>query len=974
MNRKIDILSPRGELIREHIVSASCTRKFSLMSEDSITLRFWTREAMKFPVGTSAGDFYITQEQVGKWNASTGVWEYELKFDAYYWLWGNKILRYIIPDADSARETSFTLTATIDLHAQVILNCLDALGITYGGSPFRADTTDESLSAEAKLVRYENLSILGGIEAIAEAFGCEWWVSGNGIYFGRCENEGCQHVFEAGINTSTITFQQGKSEAPNRLYVYGSERNLPSNYRKTDGRDTIGGVVARRLMLPEGTPYLQTREDIPEGEIVESVAVIDSVYPRTDLTVTEEPETYTCKGEDDEGKETTETYYRLKYDETFCFSEGFVLPSEELHIIFQSGLLNGMEFGAKFNPKGLNEKNSDGTWNRDAQMIEVVANEDYGRRLPDEILKPQEGDKFILAGWDATKMEELGLIADAEQELLEEGRKALEEYSKDLSTCTCPMAWDYMKPLFERGTQPKAGDAVTIIDTAHFGAGGRKSRIIGFEYKLDKPYAECTYTCGENVSMKRLDSIEKRIEGLAKTGTKVQMQNSLDFLSKRYSDRTPYKLSADQGFEAGQYIEGISGARIDGRGNSEVESIKVRSFAEFAELVVNRQTTIEGDQIHSEGDTIEEVIDHGDNTYTLKLHPEWDGYTTAQIEHNVCRGIYNDITSRLPAGPGQTTLHNATYYTSWFRILTVNPAANTVDVVMYPDDEVPAGKNFPPVAMMKFARWGNSGSPDDERYAMRQSVIIISSTEGRIMKLMGVTKPIIDKGNIAAVFGNLPEWLGGYNPDIKPGTQGVYVHTLVAQNFRELDYKGRPKPTLRFRGAFNELDDYYSGDTRRAETGDFEESIVERCGCQWLCSKTGTHEAPSWRGTDWTFYLGDASFKVFFTGGPAAVKPRKFKFTLVLHAEKYGQDVTADILPQDVVWTRYSEDKDGNERVASDTIWATKRGGSGMEITLTEADIDSDINGVPPVCIFRVTVTIRDGAEPTTRTLGYGYK
>ena len=789
MNQSLDILSPSGSLIRQHVLSANCARKFSLMSEDSITLRFWTREAMQFPVGTSVGDFFITQEQMGKWNASTGVWEYELKFDAYYWLWANKILRYIISDSNgsvlSALETSFSLTATIEIHANIILNCLKFLGIEYGGSPFRVDTTDTSLSLEAKLVRYENLSILGGIQAIAEVFECEWWVTGNAIYFGRCENETSKHVFEAGINTSSITLQQAKSEAPNRLYVYGSDRNLPVNYRKVDGNDTVGGVVARRLMLPVGIPYLQTDTDIPESQIVEKVVVLDSVYPRTELTVSEEPETYTSEVDNEEGETVTETFYRLKYGDSFLFSESYVLPNEELHIIFRSGLLNGMEFGAKFNPKGLNEKNADGSWNPDAQMLEVVVNEDYGRRLPDDVLKPQKGDKFILSGWDSTKMSDLGLIADAEQELLEEGEKVLEEYAKDLSTCTCPMAWNYMKPLFAAGTQPKPGDVVTIIDTVHFGNGGRKSRIIGYEYKLDKPYVECVYICGENVSVKRLDSIEKKIEGLAKSGTKVQIQNSLDFLSKRYSDRTPYALSvggiltAEDVVRCKEFMAGVMGWNIDRIGNAEFESGVFRSFLQIYELIVNRQRTIEGDVLFSEGDTIEDVIplglsDEGNERYTLKLHEEWEGYTTAQYEENVCKGIYNDITQRLEdTGEGQTRLNNATYATSWFKVLAVRPESNEIDVVVYPDDEVPAGRNFAPRSMMKFARWGNAGSQTEQ--LRRQEVLYFSSTEGRIMKLFRVTKPIIDPGNVAMVMGTVPEFLAAVVPGINPGENVGYL-------------------------------------------------------------------------------------------------------------------------------------------------------------------------------------------------------
>lgn len=487
MNQKVNILSPTGVKILEHTLSENDVRKFTLMTEDYIQLSFHSQQALAFPVGCSVGDFITTEEQVGTWNAATGVWDYQIKFDNYYWSWKNKILRYIIRDVDSAKETSFTLTATIDIHAAIIKNCLDFLGLEYGGSPFRVDKTT-SLSLEAKLVRYENLSVLGGIQAIAEAFECEWWVKDNAIYFGKCENKKENPlVFEAGVNVLSISFSQAKTTAPNRIYVYGSSRNLPSNYRKVDGNDTIGGVVVKRLMLPEGTPYLQTSENIPEAQIVEQVVVLDDVYPKTDLTISEEPETYTSKAENSEGENVSQIFYRIKYGNDFPFLSSYILPNEELHIIFQSGLLNGMDFGIKFNPKGLNEKNTDGSINSDAQMFEIVANEDYGRILPDDILKPKQGDKFIITGWDSTKMADLGLIATAEQQLLEEGQKALVEYAKDLSSCTCPMAWDFMKNLLSNEDQPIPGDEVMIIDTVHFGTGGRKSRILGYEYRLDIP-------------------------------------------------------------------------------------------------------------------------------------------------------------------------------------------------------------------------------------------------------------------------------------------------------------------------------------------------------------------------------------------------------------------------------------------------------------------------------------------------------
>ncbi len=740
---KYDILAPDGVVkLYSGVLDANCVRKFSLMSEDSITLSFFLRDAVSFPVGSSVGDFFITKEQVGTWNASTGIWDYQLKLDAYYWLWANKILRYIIPGVDSAKETSFSLTATIDVHAAVIKNCLDFLGLKFGDSPFRFDTTDTSLSLTAKLVKYENLSILGGIQAIAETFECEWWVDGNAVYFGRCENKNSDFTFEAGVNVSSISFSQSKEESPNRLYVFGSDRNLPANYRETSGNDTIGGVVNKRLMLPEGTPYLQTTPNLPESQIVEAVAVLESVYPKTDLTITEEPEVYVSESKQENGDTISQTFYRIKYGTGFPFLSSYVLPNEELHVIFQSGLLNGMEFGVRFNPKGLNEKKQDGTINPEAQMFEIIANGDYGRQLPDDILRPYKDDKFILTGWDSTKMAALGLIANAEAELLEEGQKALVEYAKDTSTCTCPMAWDYMKPLIEQNRQPKVGDAVTIIDTAHFGKGGRKSRIIGYEYKLDKPYAECTYTCGENVSVSRLKSIENKIEGLTKSGTKVQMQNSLDFLSKRYADRTPYLLSSDTGFEIGRFLAGVSGGQfaIDketGHSYAELDKLYVRVRAYFESLTVIERESLAGEQQITPGGgvvctSVEEVKDADDNLIGWRCYflSEQDG------EKRETKIIAGDqaIAQIFNATTGTT---NKVSNKRWWRLVTdvsndakTDDSGNHYGYIEVSKGDCETGSDIPKAGdeIVQF------GSRED---ATRQAAIIIStvSADAPSMKL-----------------------------------------------------------------------------------------------------------------------------------------------------------------------------------------------------------------------------------------------
>lgn len=399
------------------------------------------------------------------------------------------------------------------------------------------------------------------------------------------------------------------------------------------------------------------------------------------------------------------------------------------------------------------------------------------------------------------------------------------------------------------------------------------------------------------------------------------------------------------GAEFGQFIKSLyagKGAGIDAAGNAEFESVRVRSYFECLELIINRLSAIEGDQLLTEADTIERVEDLGDNCYGLYLKSKWDGYFTAQYPGNVLKGIINT----LATGSG-------VYYTSWLRVNSVNTAANYIEVTLYPGEETPAGTNYPPCEMMKIARWGNQTD------VTRQSCIYLSSTEGRIVRLTGVTKPIIDGTNYGASFGTLPEFLRALDLPIIEGQDYVYARGLIVQDIIRIDYQGKPIAEVVDRGQWAAGTAYYAGDLNE-ETGVYEISDVWYSGCKWRCAKTGTTTAPAWNNTDWAMVEGNPEFSVNFEDTDYIFDPDRFALTLKIVAKLYNMDVTADILDNDVVWARYSEDADGNERVASDQAWALKRAGAGKQIALTIADCD--FNGyVPKTIKFIATVTLRDG-------------
>lgn len=191
------------------------------------------------------------------------------------------------------------------------------------------------------------------------------------------------------------------------------------------------------------------------------------------------------------------------------------------------------------------------------------------------------------------------------------------------------------------------------------------------------------------------------------------------------------------------------------------------------------------------------------------------------------------------------------------------------------------------------------------------------------------------------------------------GQDYVYARGLIVQDIIRIDYQGRPVSEIVDRGLWSADAEYYC-EALNPDTGNYEISDVWYSGCKYRCAKTGTKTEPAWNNTDWAMVEGNPEFTVEFADTDYLFDPDNFSLTLTIIAKLYNQDITGDIQDADVQWTRYSEDADGNERVASDNAWALKRAGEGKSIDLTTADCD--FNGyVPKVLKFTATVTLRDG-------------
>lgn len=517
---KIEIRNSAGTPCYQDVVRKSSKRKFTLMKEDFILLKFSLKSPVFFKLGdwtedTRFGRFELCDLYKPKYNRKTGAYDYELQLDAYYWKWKNKIFKYTPETA--GQEASWNLTAPLDVQAGIVLRNLKALGYTYKGQDF-VFSIDSTVENKSQLMSYDNINILDACFSMAKKWDCECWVTENIIHFGRCES-GDAVDFEIGKNVQEMSQSESRSTYATRIYAFGSTKNIPSDYRPVDETVVVNGVVQKRLMLPEGTPYIDAYPDMITEEAVEQVVIFDEVYPRrtgimSDVTTIE----VTDKVENEDGTTTEEKWNAYRFRDTGVnFSKKYILPGQELRIRFASGLLNGLEFAVKFNPEGKPEILEDGGWNPEAQLWEIVRNEDYGRPLPGDVLFPQDGDEYVLSGWDSTKITELGLVGAAEQELKEKTEKYAAKSKIDPSTYGCTMMSN--DAYREDGIHNlySIGQKVNLINKAYF-ENGRQSRVIGFEFNLDYSFDSPVYTVGETAAYSRIGELEEKVESLTLKG------------------------------------------------------------------------------------------------------------------------------------------------------------------------------------------------------------------------------------------------------------------------------------------------------------------------------------------------------------------------------------------------------------------------------------------------------------------------
>lgn len=252
----ITIYSSEGEVRFQTEISEGSVRVYTLMTEDYVKLKFSTATLVPFKVGDTvnidlndygATQFILCEHYVPAYNQTTGGYDYEIRFDAYYWKWKNRIFKY--SPATGNAESSWSLTNSAEIHLNVFLENLSNISgwdTAPNGEKYTYNI-DSAYNGKSIALTYSNTNLIDALTMIAEAVGGEWWIFRNVIRIGKCEHgrytevDGELSVEQNDdilgiekLNAQSFTSTQNTNEYINRLYAFGSTRNIvPGKYRGT---------------------------------------------------------------------------------------------------------------------------------------------------------------------------------------------------------------------------------------------------------------------------------------------------------------------------------------------------------------------------------------------------------------------------------------------------------------------------------------------------------------------------------------------------------------------------------------------------------------------------------------------------------------------------------------------------------------------------------------------------------------------
>lgn len=808
--------------------------------------------------------------------------------------------------------------------------------------------------ADNKTIDYRNVKCWDaafGSNGIAATFETEMWA--DGYVINLCKAERGEMVELGYLQGLTNLAQEDNGEVKffTRLFPLGSTRNIDA---------TKYGYS--RLQLPDRSLYVDKNVDLYGVKEETEETAFSEIYPKYIGTVSS---VRTEEKTSEEGRKYTVYYFK---DNGMNWNpKDYEIPDLDYMLKFQTGELAGRGTDGSFQA----------AWHEDTREWEIInVYPDDTTQIPGGAIIPQPGDQYI--PWNFAMPQEY--ITAAEQEYKLAVDDFLNTYSFDPNKYTGTTDRNYIE---KNNTTLRIGWNVRLLSEQYFGTTGgyKDTRITKVQRKLND-LCQATITCSDEVGTGWKSSVDNSLNSLRYEVARQAEQYVYDII-KSFETKTPSDnnvfsalkslktlLRKDQSdgtnflLKFGEFIDSMiagKGAGIFPDGRGQFERLEVRGALVVMRLIINEIQAMAGDYAFSDAGCIEKVDDLGEGTYKLWMEKRTEFDVTNFTENDISYSIVNNL---LTGGTD--------YYTSWFRCLTKNVNDNTLTVVLYPDSEVPGGKNYPPVAGYNVTRRGNSVLPEEGEINERAQSWLLSSREGRIMFLANVYKPILEDYNYALTIGKLPNIKALEKIPVTTNDVGVVSQIGIFERIYQFDYNGDVVPNKIDRGQWSlataQGNTPYRRVTHESQTPAgstytlLEQHTVYHLGCKWGCLVDKTQLEPKWNSPAWEMLEGDKNYGMEF------VSSRGWQFfrgqvntDITAYITYSGMDITDDVMALEgleIEWLRDS----GN--IPSDNSWKpTHIDGQLNTLRLTNDDMPPEWGYKVRTVMFICRIFIPVGGE-----------
>ena len=835
------IYSPTGETLLDVMPDDNSYRHRAMMGDNSLTLYFSLPQHVEIPVGAYCehdGERYTLMHPESLKMQHTRHFEYTAELVAEQ----GKMSIWKFRNTVDGR-LRFSLTAKPHEHLQMLVDNLNRRDSGW--------TLGTCIDSPERVVNYDHAFCRDALAMIAKEFGTEYEIVGKRISLGAVEHDRANALplsYGKGNGfVSGVARTNSEDSVPTEiLYVQGGERNIDrSKYGAStlhlpvnaaiaydgahfEGEAGYDAAHARRYRTDEKGFSVQ-RADRPLSSMAEDSVDLTDIYPSRVGTVGE----VITANEKNHFYDFTDPTIPATLDFEQCLIAG-----EKMTVIFQSGMLSGREFEVKYAHAASGKK---------ARRFEIVPQEIDGMTMPGGVFVPRVGDKYAVfhCMLPQAYINDTATRSGAEWDLL---RKAVQhlythEMAKFAFTGTLDGIW--AKRNWENVGERLRIGAFILFSDKQFQPEGVAVRIVGIKDYINTPHSPEIELSNAPVAVSFSTTL-KTLESAA-VAVEEKHREALQYSDRRFRDAKKLVERARVAEEAEtlrtpNFADGLNtgaGARIDAMGNAEFQSMAVRGFFRAAEYQINRIALSEGDVFHTENGLVKSAEQQPDGRWKVMLQERFQGDVTGFRAGDVLRGAYNSVGTSGAA---------AEIRTSWLRVEAVDAKAGTLTASLYADNQTPEGRNAPPVPLMRLARWGNTTDPE------RQSHIVESATEGRIVRRVKVSAPIVDgTQSDGFVVGKLPAWLREhFGAAVAGASDYVFARGIITQNILRYTPAGRPLAERVDRGLWSASARYFY-EEQNPETGAFEISRVWHEGALYELARGGNgNTAPAANSTHWT--------------------------------------------------------------------------------------------------------------------------